>query len=168
MATIPPLPMPPRAVFAAVAALCAGLFGASLYFQHIVGLEPCPMCIIQRFAFVVIGVVAAVAAIHGPGALGQKIYSAPMALIAVGGGGTSVRQSWIQRFPDPTGSCGADLGFLLDNFPLTQALPKIFAGSGDCSTVSWRFLGLSMAEWAFFWFLLFLSVAVWLFLAKRK
>jgi disulfide bond formation protein DsbB len=57
--------------------------------------------------------------------------------------------------------CGADLGFVVDTFPLAQALPMIFRGTGDCSIVLWRFAGLSIAEWALVCFATILLIEVW-------
>lgn len=159
-----------RAVFAVVFAACASLIGFGLALQHAVGLEPCPMCILQRYAFVSIGLVALIAAIHGPVGIGVRVYSFLIAAFAVAGGSVSVRQSLLQRFPAPEpGNCMAgDLDFLLGNFPLAQALPKIFAGTGDCAKVEWSLLGLSIAEWALVWFLMFVAVAAWLALFRKR
>jgi disulfide bond formation protein DsbB len=158
----------PRIVFLAVFLACAGLLGFALYLQEQVGLDPCPMCILQRYAFVAIALVALAAAIHGPrGGLALKAYGILLALFALAGGGTAARQSWIQHYPPKTQSCGADLEGLLENFPLAQALPKIFAGSGDCSIVSWTFLGLSIAEWALVWFVIILATAIWAAFIRR-
>jgi disulfide bond formation protein DsbB len=65
-------------------------------------------------------------------------------------------------------SCGTDLEFLLNTFPLTQALPKIFAGTGSCSAVDWKFAGLSIPEWALVWFLAFGAAALWVALRRPK
>ena len=156
----------PRTAFAAVFLSCAGLIGVGLYIQGVLGLEPCPMCILQRYAFVSIGVVALVAAIHGPGPIATRLYSGLVILFAIVGGGTSLRHSYLQRFPDESQSCGADLEFLVNNFPLSQAFPKIFAGTGECSKVQWSMLGLSIPEWAFVWFVIFAALALWLALRK--
>jgi disulfide bond formation protein DsbB len=51
--------------------------------------------------------------------------------------------------------CGPDLAYMLDSFPLSQVLPKVFRGEGDCAKVVWKFLGLSIPEWALLWFVLF-------------
>jgi len=159
----------PRLFFLAVFLACAGLLGFGIYLQEVVGLDPCPMCILQRYAFVAIGLVALAAAIHGPrGGLALKAYGALLVVFALIGGGTAVRQSWLQHNPPKTASCGADLEGLLQNFPLAQALPKIFAGSGDCSIVSWRFLGLSIAEWALVWFAIFLATTIWIAFIRKK
>ncbi|QJR15818.1 disulfide bond formation protein B [Usitatibacter palustris] len=158
--------LPSRAVFAAVFVACAGLIGLAMYMQHELGLEPCPMCILQRYAFMAVALVALVAAIHGPGKLGVRIYGGLALLFALAGAGTSIRHSYLQRFPDGSLSCGADLDFLINNFSLAQALPKMFAGTGECSKVQWRMLGLSIPEWALVWYLIFAVVAIWLIVRK--
>jgi disulfide bond formation protein DsbB len=153
----------PRVVFAAIFLACAGLLSFGLYLQEEVGLDPCPMCILQRYAFVAIGITALVAAIHGPTrGLALKGYALIAIAFTLIGGGTAVRQSWLQHFPPKASlSCGADLEGLIQTLPLSQALPKIFQGTGDCSIVTWTFLGLSIAEWALVWFVIFLVVTIW-------
>ena len=159
-----------RAIFAGIFVACASLFGFGLILQHAMGLEPCPMCILQRYAFVSIGLVALIAAIHGPVGVGVRVYSFLIAAFAIAGGSVSVRQSLLQRFPAPeASSCMAgDLDFLLGNFPLAQALPKIFAGTGDCAKVEWSLFGLSIAEWALVWFLMFVATAAWLAIFRKR
>lgn len=160
-----------RVVFAGVFLACAALIGFGLVLQHVKGLEPCPMCILQRYAFVMVGLVALVAAVHGPVHVGVRVYSALIAIFSVAGGSVAVRQSFLQRFPspEPANCMASDLDFLLENFPLAQALPKIFAGTGDCAKVQWSLLGLSIAEWALLWFVAFTAVAAWLaFFRSRK
>src|SRR6516162_7054162 len=120
-----------RLYFAAIFAVCFGLIGFGLYLQEVKGLEPCPMCILQRYAFVALGLVALVAAIHGPRGIALKVYIVLEILIAIAGGGVAVRHSYIQHFPPKIETCGTDLEFLLGIFPLAQALPKIFTGTGS-------------------------------------
>ena len=162
--------LPSRIVFAAMFAACASLIGFGLVLQHIEGLEPCPMCILQRYAFVAIGMVALIAAVHGPVGIGVKIYSFLIGALAVAGGSVSVRQSLLQRFPapEPANCMSGDLDYLLGNFPLAQALPRIFQGTGDCAKVEWSLFGLSIAEWAFVWFLLFVATATWLAFFRKR
>ncbi len=152
----------PRVVFAAMSAVCTALVGFGLYLQEYKGIDPCPMCILQRYAFIAIAIVALVAAIHGPRQLALKCYGALVALLAVAGGGVAIRHSWLQHFPPAKETCGADLDFLIDTFPLSQALPKIFAGTGSCSKVDWKLLGLSIPEWALVWYVIFAAVAIWI------
>jgi disulfide bond formation protein DsbB len=156
-----------RPPFAALFVICAGLLAIALYLQEQVGLEPCPMCILQRYAFTAIGLVALAGAIQGPRGRGLKAYGAVLIVLALAGAGVAARQSYIQHFPPKVSSCGTDLDFLVNTFPISQALPKIFAGSGDCSEVKWRLLGLSVAEWALVWFILIVIGSAWLAFRRR-
>ena len=154
--------IPIRAVFAAILVGCAAMLaGAIFYFQEQLGLDPCPMCILSRYSFIAIGVVALVGLIHGPRGRAPKVYASLIALFAVVGVGISMRHSYLQHFPPATESCGSDLEFLMNTLPLTQALPKTFAGTGSCSQVDWKMLGLSIPEWALVWFAIFGIAAVW-------
>ena len=78
----------PRRVLALVAAICVGLLAFGLYLQHVVGLEPCPMCIVQRYALALVAIVAALAAIprargaHLAGAAGLVLFSGFGAFVA--------------------------------------------------------------------------------------
>ncbi|MBI1398159.1 MAG: disulfide bond formation protein B [Betaproteobacteria bacterium] len=138
----------PRLVFGAVFIACLGLVLGALFLQHEEGLEPCPLCILQRYAFVAVGIVAFLGALHNPKGKGARFYATLVAVAALAGGGVAVRQSWLQHNPPVFAECGPGLETIVDSFPLAEALPMIFRGSGDCSKVDWTFLGLSIAEWA--------------------
>src|SRR6476660_5839601 len=144
-----------RIVFALIPVICASLiaFGI-LYLQEELGLEPCPMCILQRIAFVAVGATALVAAIHGPRGWGLNVYAGLMLLFAIAGGGVAIRHSYLQHFPPKVETCGTDLEYLLNTFSLAEAFPKIFAGTGSCSAVSWKFLALTIPEWGLVWYLI--------------
>ncbi len=152
----------PRIVFAAIFLACLSLICLALYLQQQEGLEPCPMCILQRYAFVAIGIVALAGAIHGPRAFAAKAYAIVVSILAMVGGGIAIRHSYLQHFPPKFESCGTDLEFLVNTFPISKALPKIFAGTGSCSKVDWTLLGLSIPEWAIVWFAMFILASVWI------
>ena len=149
-----------RWVYTGMFLVCSGLIGFALYLQHAQGLEPCPMCILQRYAFVAIGVIALAAAVHSPGPSARWGYSALLVIFAGLGGGVAIRHAWLEHNPPKVFDCGADLGYMIESLPLADALPMIFRGTGDCTKVLWRFLGLSIAEWALIWFALFLVAAI--------
>ena len=149
-----------RLIYLAVFLVCAGLIGFALYLQHSLGLEPCPMCILQRYAFIAVGVIALVAATHNPALLGRRIYGSLLVVMAATGGGVAIRHVYLEHNPPKVFDCGADVGFLLESFPLTEALPMIFRGTGDCTKVLWRFLGLSIAEWSLICFACLIVAAV--------
>jgi disulfide bond formation protein DsbB len=161
--------IPLRVVFAAILAASAALIATAIfYFQDQLGLDPCPMCILSRYCFIAIGLVALIGAIHGPRGRAPKVYASLVALFAVIGIGISIRHSYLQHFPPATESCGSDLEFLVNTLPLTQALPRIFAGTGSCSQVDWKLLGLSIPEWALVWFALFAFAALWAAFRKPR
>ena len=149
-----------RLIYAVIFLVCAGLIGFALYLQHSLGLEPCPMCILQRYAFIVAGFIALVAASHDPAALGRRIYSGLLVMMAATGGGVAIRHVYLEHHPPKIFDCGADVGFMLEAFPLTEALPMIFRGTGDCTKVLWRFFGLSIAEWSLICFIGLIVAAV--------
>ena len=148
----------PRRVLALVAIACVGLLAFGMYLQHVVGLEPCPMCIVQRYALVIVAVIAGVtAALKSRGAW----LTGGVLIVLAGGFGAFVaaRQSWLQWYPPEIASCGRDFYGMIETFPLKRAIPMIFRGSGDCTKIDWTFLGGSIANWSFLWFCFFALVA---------
>ncbi len=160
------LHLPARRLFLLLAAVCAGLLAFGLYLQHFRGLEPCPMCIMQRYAFVAVGLLALLAGLHGPGRTGQRIYAAVLALVALTGAGIAARQSWMQLYPPEIPECGPGLEFMLESFPLADALPMIFRGAGDCLDVGWSLFGLSIANWSLLCFAAVIVFALWMMLRR--
>lgn len=143
--------------------VCAGLLAFGLYLQHIKGIEPCPMCIMQRYAMTACGVLGLLAGLHNPRGRGVLVYGALLTLAALAGAGVAARQSWIQWYPPAVSECGPGLEYMLESFPLSSALPMIFRGAGDCSTVDWTLFGLSIANWSFLVFATILvSLAIYL------
>lgn len=161
------LHLPARLLYLALAVTAFCLLAFGLYLQHFQGLEPCPMCIMQRYAFLLVAVLALVAAMHGPGRTGSRVYAALIGLMALAGGGIAARQTWIQLYPPAIPECGPGLEFMLDSFPLGQALPMIFRGAGDCSIVDWTFLGLSIANWSLVSFSATVAFALWMLLRRE-
>ncbi len=155
-----------RAVNGLIALAVAGLIGFALWQQHAMGLDPCPLCVFQRLAFIAAGLVALAAAMHGPRRAGRYFYAAGIVLAAVAGAVVAIRHLWLQSLPaDQVPACGPGLEYLLDSFPLAEALNIVFAGSGECATVDWQFLGLSMPGWTLIWYVLLGAAA--LFAVRR-
>jgi disulfide bond formation protein DsbB len=158
----------PRAGFALGAFACASLLAFGYFLQYGKGLEPCPLCLLQRGFFYAVLIVFTLGALHGLRGKGRIAYGALAALFAAGGAATAARQVWLQHLPaDKVPQCGPDLFFMLQNFPLSQALQKLVAGSGECAVVDWRFLGLSIAEWSLAWFVALALYAAWLSLRSN-
>ena len=138
----------PRRVLAMTAVVCVALLAFGLYLQHVVGLEPCPMCIVQRYALVLVAIVAGLTAL---GSNRNFMIAGSSLLLLLSGFGAFVaaRQSFLQWYPPEISSCGRDFYGMIETFPLQRAIPMIFKGSGDCSKVDWTFLGGSIANWSF-------------------
>lgn len=138
----------PRRALALICIACVAMLAFGMYLQHVVGLEPCPMCIVQRYALVLVAVFAGLASASSR--RGLQVVGMLLGLVmAVGGAYTAARQSWLQWHPPEVVSCGRDIYGMIETFPLQRALPMIFRGAGDCSQVDWTFLGLSIANWSF-------------------
>mgnify|MGYP003645372474 CR=1 FL=1 len=138
-----------------------GLLAYGLYLQHVVGLEPCPMCIVQRYAMVLVALLAGLTAL-GKGRGAQLVGIVLMLLAAGFGAFVAARQSWLQWYPPEVTSCGRDFYGMIETFPLQRAIPMIFKGSGDCVAIDWTFLGGSIANWSFLCFVAIALVALML------
>ena len=140
------LPFSHQLAHAVVFAICAAaLLIAVLFMEHYLGLAPCPLCIVDRFIVAVIGVVALAACAHNPAATGQRIYAGANAVFALLGVGVSARHIWLQEQASGfLGGCAPGMDFLIDGMPFSETLWTIFNAPGDCSEVSWTFLGLSI------------------------
>lgn len=133
----------------------------ALYLQHYQGLEPCPLCVFQRVAVISFGLVALLAALHGPRAWGQRVYAGLMALSALGGVIVAGRHVWLQHLPpDQVPSCGPGLDFWIDALPWQQVIQQVFQGSGECAKVDWTLLGLSLPTWTLLLFVGLLLAAL--------
>ena len=152
-----------RLLYALPALACAGLLAFGYYLQYFDSQDPCPLCLVQRGFYYLVLATFALAALHGPRKLPHRIYCGLAAAFALGGFGVAARQVWLQHLPaDQVPACGPDLFFMMENFPLSRTIEKLFKGSGQCAEVTWKFLGLSIAEWSLAWFAGLAAYALWL------
>jgi disulfide bond formation protein DsbB len=132
--------------------VCAGLMAYALYAQYGLGLEPCPLCIFQRIGVILVGVTFLAAALHHPRDRGRYAYAGLVALFALLTAAVAARQLYIQSLPPGTlPSCGAPLAMMMRFMPVTEVVRRVLSGSGECSEVNWRFLGLAMPAWVLMW-----------------
>lgn len=135
--------------------ICAGLMAYALYSQYALQLEPCPLCIFQRIAVIGLGLLFLLGALMTAETWGRYVYA--FFYLVIGGFGIAVagRHVWLQHLPaDEVPACGPGLSYMLDSFPLGEALSMVFSGSGECADVDWDFLGFSMPEWVLAWIVL--------------
>ena len=147
--------------------LCLMLLAVALYMEHVMGLEPCPLCIVQRVVFIILGLISLAAMLHNPVTtaasrkrpVASRRYGLLITLTAAFGVAIAGRQVWLQHQPaDQLPSCLPSLDYMMDVLPFQEMLRLVFSGTADCAAVTWTFLGLSIAEYtliAFIGFVLF-------------
>jgi disulfide bond formation protein DsbB len=126
---------------------CTGLVGGSFFVQHILGVEPCPLCIIQRFTYAGLAFVffaAARAEAHG---IAQRRLLMLAVLLTLGGLGVAAYQTHLQLFPPAiAASCSASLSYMVDTLSFSDVLVQLFHAKGDCSDTSFKVMGLTLAQ----------------------
>lgn len=146
---------------------CTAALAFAFYAQYGLGFVPCHLCIFQRVTLAALGI-AFLLATFLPGGRGYRIFSA--ALISLAGLATIAtagRHVWIQMQPAGTvAPCGADLQFMLDIFPLTEVILKVFRAGGECANVDWTLLGLSMPAWVLAVAVVLTTAGVWINLRR--
>ncbi len=159
--------LPPRRVAYLLGFLvCAGLMGWALWLQYGQGLEPCPLCVLQRIAVIAIGVVFLIAFIHNPLRPGAAAYAMLVLLLAAAGSAFAARQVWLQSLPkDQVPACGMGLSYMMDTMPFREVLDKVLAGSGECAEKGWEFQGLAIPGWTL---VFFIAIAIYALALIRR
>lgn len=148
---------------------CAGLILVGAYLEHVLKLEPCPLCITQRAFFDLTGILAIIAFFHNPQVKGLRIYAVLGILSALGGSYFAQHQLWLQSLPaDQVPACGPGLAYMFEVFPMMEAFKMLLQGDGTCAEPH-KIMGLSIAGWSL---IAFIGLAVinglqWLRLAKK-
>ena len=151
-----------RNVLLAIAFVSFAMIGAAMYLQHVLFLMPCPLCVIQRYLFIAIGLAALVGAFTSK----PKLAAGVGLLAALGGLGVAGKQLWILAHPGL--SCGIDpMETALNKIPTAEFLPWLFYAEGLCQDATERFMGLQIPVWSFIWFGILAIGTAWLVLRKR-
>lgn len=155
-----------RWLYLAGAVVVAALFGSALYLEYVLHQEPCPLCMVQRLIFIVIGMLFFIAMLQNPKRLGSRIYAVLIGLFALFGVAVAGRHIWIQHLPaDKVPACGPGLDYMLQNFPMSDVLKELLHGSGECAAKGWTFLTLGIPEWSLIWYVL---LGIWAVLIAVK
>lgn len=161
-----------RTVFALVAAACAALMGYALFAQHVQGFEPCMLCMVQRVFVCLAGGFALLAALHGPGRTGARVYGLLVALSSAGGAYVAARHVYLQQLaltaPEKLDGCAPSFEYALENYGPLKFLGTIFIRDQDCGVIDWTFLGLSMPTWTLFWFVTIALAALWMVFRRAR
>ncbi len=143
----------------------ASLLAYGYYLQYVDGLEPCALCMTQRIGFYLVAITALIAIFNQHSNITKNILSTCGGLFCIVGMAVAGRQLWLQSLPeDQIPACGPDFNYIMETFPILEAVEIMFKGNGNCAEVVWQFLGLSIAGWAFIaFFVLLIMNAIQLF-----
>lgn len=132
---------------------------SSFYFQYVVGLQPCPLCLMQRLSAFLFAIFCVVALCLTTLKWGKGVAVFQILFAAIGLFFAS-RQIWLQFFPEPqTTSCLPELDMLLRYFPWQDVAHALFWGVGNCGDLAWQWLGISMPGWSALYFLTMLCLS---------
>lgn len=144
------------------------LADAVYYMQGRLGLAPCPLCILQRFAYIALGALALLAALHRPRGFGASVYSGLMLASVVTGIALALRQLYVASQPAGV-SCkvGPEERFV-NGLPLAEWWPQMFQATGECGAADpWTFLGLTIPMLSLIAFVLLGVLVIWTTLRRR-
>ncbi|RTZ72378.1 MAG: disulfide bond formation protein B [Gammaproteobacteria bacterium] len=134
------------------------MVAALWYFQHYLGLEPCPLCIFQRISVMVLGLIFFIGLLHGPKGMLRRTYGALLTAASLAGIAIAMRHLWLQYGPHEELGCGPGLDYMLETMPLQEVIQDVLKGTGDCGEIVWSLFGISIPGWT----LLLLLVLLWL------
>src|SRR5665213_2428400 len=124
----------------------AGLLLTSLYLQFFKGIEPCPLCTLQRLTFVLLGLLFLISIVVYKNKAARYVMHSLCGITSLLGIVLASRQIWLQHSPSFDGECGVSLQYMMQVLPLNEVMQHIFQGSTECAIRGWEFLSLNMAE----------------------
>lgn len=146
--------------------LAGGMVGGAQFMEHVLGLDPCPLCLMQRLWTMLGGAVVLAGLALNPRTIAYPVAALGCTLV---GAGFSLRQLWLQNLPaDQVPACGPDMAYMIDAFPLADILKAMTMGTGNCAEVTWTLLGISIAGWALLGFVVLgVTLALWIRSTRR-
>jgi disulfide bond formation protein DsbB len=154
---------PALAAALAIVAIAALTLAGAWFFQLVLDIRPCPLCLEQRYAYylaIPLGGLVAWAALRGAPRAVIVAGLALLALAALTNAGLGAYHAGVEWgfWPGPTECTGPVLdlgkaGSLFDNLDKVKVI--------RCDEVQWRFLGLSLAGYNVLISLLMATLAIW-------
>lgn len=138
------------------------------YLQFSKGLEPCPLCVVQRFIAIILCIVFLVGFLHQSGSMWVRFHGFLVTLISLGGMSAAARQVYLQTLPaNQLPPCSPNLSYILERLSWGDSIKFLLRGSADCAQIKWTLLNLSIPEWTLGLFTLFLLVGLWELFRKQ-
>lgn len=153
--------------FLALTWFSLAVLGASFYLEYGLDLNPCPLCLMQRYLVVLICLNSFLASRWINKAIVKPLLIVQLCL-CMAGLYFAGRQLWLASLPaDQTPACMPSLDALIHYFPWQDVVKALFLGSGDCGKTAWDFLGISLPMWSLFYFSAVLLVSLWLLICYK-
>lgn len=150
-----------RLLFSLIFFICAILSGVAFYYNFVERVPICPLCSLQLICYYLIGIISLFGFFHSPERSGIMVYTILILLFVVLGASFAARQLWMQHLPAAKFiPCGPTISHMLANLPLSKVLHNIFYRVDSCSLVNWTFLGLSMAAWSLFFYVIIAIITI--------
>lgn len=148
----------------------ACILAASFILQYSFHLEPCPLCIIARVVVIALVILFGIMLCHRPKSRAAiQTYSVLGFLLSLAGILVTARHLWLIHLPpSEMPSCSPGFNYLIETFPLKEALMIIFKSSGECAENNQAFLGLMLPEWSLLAFVIIAIGTVVLFWKGRR
>lgn len=124
--------------------LCAAPLWVAHYLQTELDLTPCPLCIVQRYDFWLMGLLALLGLLLGR--LPNRLEGLGV-LAGLVGAGVAVYHLWI--LAHPSSECVKDsVEIALNHLPTARYFPQLFAAGGSCTARLPLVLGLQIPSWS--------------------
>lgn len=151
-----------------VAFISFALLGVAFYMEYQMGLEPCPLCMLQRIVFLCVGVVSLLSSLTGSH-LARKYFSWFVAVLSLAGAALAIRHLYLQSLPeDQLPACLPGLSYMFEVFPWQEIMQAMIMGTGECGDVVWTFLGISIPGWTLVAFVGMALINIVIALTTRK
>lgn len=134
--------------------LSLGAVAAALYTQHVLGMQPCPWCVLQRVIFVAIAL-AALPALLLPARATRWTSGLLIVGLALCGAAAALWQHFVAA---SSASCKLTLADrIVSGLGLDAVLPQVFAAYASCADAAARLVGV---PYEFYSVLLFALLAL--------
>ena len=157
--------------------LCLGgllsffFFLSTYLLEYSFGLEPCPLCYLQRGILFIVSLVFCLGCLQNCKQHGRLVYGAILFVCSMLGGALALRQLWLQYIsPVHESTCFAGFQKMLELMPPWEVLQETLQGSQECGQIDFTFLGLPLSAWSFFSFMclgIYVLILCWLQIKRR-
>ena len=151
-------------VLAIVGVLALASVGLAVLAQYAFDMQPCPWCVFQRLVYIVVGVLALLAAAL-PG-LARRVAVGLAFLGSLGGIASAL---WQQLHAVNESSCDRSLAErVIARLQLDSLLPQLFEARTSCADAAVSVLHIPFAVWSCAMFALLALLLVWTLRASTK